>query len=107
MNNWTDKEFETYVLLYAAQSNFIETDEESDFILSKIDTKIYNSIHNEIVHDTDIVSKQKIKEFLINNKLSDEQKTQLLRDVKEVLFADGTVDYLEKNVYTFLKSILV
>ena len=104
--NWTKEEFTAYVLLYVAQSNYIETEDESNYILSKVDTKSFNAIHTEIVHDNDYQSMEKIKQYLLDNKYSDEDKTQLIKEIKEVCFADGSVDILEKNTFMFLKKIL-
>jgi hypothetical protein len=104
--NWTNKEFKTYVLLYAAQSNYIETESESEYILSKVDEAIFNSIHTEIVHDNDYQSMEKIKNYLSENEYSIEDKESLLKDIKNVFFADGSVDVLERNVFLFLKKII-
>ena len=104
--NWNKEEFTAYVLLYAAQSNYIETEEESKYILSKVDKKTFNAIHTEIVHDNDYQSMEKIKSYLAENKYSDEDKDTLIKEIKEVCFADGSVDILEKNAFMFLKKIL-
>ncbi|WP_299061009.1 hypothetical protein [uncultured Polaribacter sp.] len=105
-SNWTKEEFKAYVLLYAAQSNYIETATESDYILSKVNEKTFNRIHTEIVHDNDYQSMEKIKEYLTENKYSVVDKEQLLKDIKNVFFADGSVDILERNVFIFLKKII-
>lgn len=104
--NWTREEFTAYVLLYVAQSNYIETEEESKYILSKVDEKTFNAIHTEIVHDNDYQSMEKIKSYLVDKKYSDEDKNTLIKEIKEVCFADGSVDILEKNAFMFLKKIL-
>ena len=104
--NWTKKEFKAYVLLYAAQSNYIETEEESNYILSKVSEDVFNGIHTEIVHDNDFQSMEKIKNYLTENNYSEEDKEELLKDIKNVFFADGSVDVLEKNVFLFLKKFL-
>lgn len=104
--NWTKKEFKAYVFLYAAQINFIETKEEQKLIMSKIGEKVYNSIHNEIVHDSDFDRVKKIENYLKSNSFSQEDKQKLIKEVKEVFFADGSVDFLEKNVFQFLKRVL-
>lgn len=103
---WSRVEFKAYVLLYCAQSNFIETEEERKYIISKINETVFNRIHTEIVHDTNEKSEQKIKEYLSENKYTHLQKDALLKDIKNVFFADGTVDVLEKNVFLFLKKLL-
>lgn len=104
--NWTKREFETYVLLYAAHCNFIEDKEERDYILSRVDEQTYNKIHTEVVIDNNKENLNKIQEFLKENKYSQQDKEALIRDIKKVFFADGTVDYLEKKVFLMLKKIL-
>lgn len=106
MMNWTKEDFEAYVMLYAAHCNYIETKEESDYILSKIDERIFNGIHTEIVMDTEEQKLEKIKEYLEENKYSIEDRRALLRDIKNVFFADGTVDALERKVFSFLQKVL-
>ncbi|WP_298777470.1 hypothetical protein [uncultured Polaribacter sp.] len=106
ITNWTKIEFETYVLLYAAHCNHIETEEEQNYILSKLDEKIYNKIHTEKVLDNDSKSLHKIQSYLIDNNYSYQDKELLLKKVKEIFFADGSVDILEKKVFTVLKKIL-
>ncbi|WP_343329767.1 hypothetical protein [Polaribacter staleyi] len=104
--NWTKEEFQTYVLLYAAQSNYIETESESNYILSKVNETLFNRIHTEIVHDNDFQAMEKIKSYLKENEYSTMDKEQLLKDIKNVFFADGTVDILERNVFMFLKKMI-
>ncbi|OAD40892.1 hypothetical protein [Polaribacter atrinae] len=104
--NWTKEEFQTYVLLYAAQSNYIETESESAYILSKVNESLFNSIHTEIVHDNDYQAMEKIKTYLAENKYTNVEKEQLLKDIKNVFFADGSVDVLERNVFLLLKKII-
>jgi len=107
MNTWTKEEFRTYVLLFVAHCNYIEAKEESDYIISKINEEQYNKIHTEIVMDDDEnVKLEKIKDYLLENKYSEDDKRALIQDVKNVIFADGTVDALEKKVFNFLKKIL-
>lgn len=105
--NWTKEEFEIYVLLYAAHCNFIEAEEEQDYIISKIisDEEIYNKIHTEKIMDNEAVSMKKIQEYLQYNKYSQEEKENLLRHIKKVFFADGYVDILEKKVFSQLKKV--
>ena len=104
--DWTKKEFEAYVLLYAAHCNFLETTEERNYILSKVDEKTFHRIHTEVVVDSDEENLTKIQQYLSENKFSQEEKELLLRDIKNVFFADGSVDVLEKKVFTILKKII-
>ena len=42
---WTLKEFELYVLLYAAHSNHIEDIKEQDYLLTLYDEATFNKMH--------------------------------------------------------------
>lgn len=106
MSNWTKKEFLAYVLLYAAHCNFFETKEEENYILSKVDETTFHRIHTEVVVDSDEHSLNKIQEYLSENKFNQEEKENLLREIKNVFFADGSVDVLEKKVFGILKKII-
>lgn len=105
-SKWSKTEFEAYVLLFCAQSNHIETQEERDYIISKVDEQLFNAIHTEIVHDTNEESTKKIKDFLAENRYSSEEKDALLKDIKNIFFADGSVDKYEKHVFEILKKLL-
>jgi hypothetical protein len=104
--HWTQKEFEIYVLLYAAHCNHIEDKEEQKYILSMVDEATYNKIHTEVVIDNDNENLRKIQEYLSENKYAQADKEKLLRDIKNVFFADGSVDVLEKKVFSILKKII-
>ena len=104
--NWTKREFEVYVLLYAAHCNHIETTEERDYILSKVDEVTFNKMHTEIVVENDKENVNKIQHYLRDNKYSFEDRNALIKDIKNVFFADGTVDVLERKVFKLLQKIL-
>lgn len=104
--DWTRKEFEAYVLLYAAHCNFFESEEELNYILSKVDKKTFHRIHTEVVIDSDEINLNKIQQYISENNLQQEEKEQLIRDIKNVFFADGSVDLLEKKVFSILKKII-
>ena len=104
--DWTKREFEVYVLLYAAHCNHIETKEESDYILSKVDEVTFNKMHTEIVVESDKENVSKIQQYLQENNYSILDRKELIRDIKKVFFADGTVDSVEKKVFLLLQKIL-
>jgi len=103
---WSRIEFEAYILLYAAHCNHFEDIEEQNYILSKIDAKTYHSIHTDVVADSDENNLNKIQQYLSENKFSQPEKEALLKDIKKVFFADGSVDFIEKKVFTILKKII-
>lgn len=105
--DWTKREFEAYVLLYAAHCNHFETKEEEDYILSKVDKITFHKIHTEVVVDSDENNLDKIQQYLSENKFSMDEKDELIRDIKNVFFADGSVDIMEKKVFGILKKIIL
>ncbi|MHB0755291.1 hypothetical protein [Polaribacter sp. M15] len=104
--NWTKKEFEAYVLLYAAHCNYFESEEEEAYILSRVNQKTYYKIHNEVVVDSDEHNLNKIQQYLSENKFTQAEKDDLIKDIKNVFFADGSVDVIEKKVFSILKKII-
>lgn len=105
-SKWSITEFEVYLLLFCAQSNHLETQQERDYIISKVDEKLFNKIHTEIVHDTSVESEQKIREYVLENYFSEKEKFDLKTDIKNVFFADGSIDKYEKQVFRFLNKLL-
>tara|TARA_R110002051_G_scaffold148590_1_gene221237 strand:+ start:359 stop:688 length:330 start_codon:yes stop_codon:yes gene_type:complete len=103
---WTQKEFEAYVLLYAAHCNFFESKEEEDYILSRVDATTYHKIHTEVIVDSDEENLNKIQQYISENKLNQLEKDALIRDIKNVFFADGSVDVIEKKVFNILRKII-
>ncbi|TXD48403.1 hypothetical protein [Polaribacter sp. IC073] len=103
---WTRKEFEAYVLLYAAHCNRIEDIAEQNYIRTKINEKTFHKMHTEVVLDCEEEKLHKIQHYVSLNNFSQEEKEGLLRAVKQVFFADGSVDTLEKNLYKILKKII-
>ena len=95
--DWTQQEFEAYVLLYAAHCNFFESKEEEDYILSRVDKVTFHKIHTEVIVDSDEENLNKIQQYISENKLNQQEKEHLIRDIKNVFFADGTVDAIEKK----------
>jgi prepilin-type processing-associated H-X9-DG protein len=58
------------------------------------------------VVDSDEVNLNKIQQYLSENKFSLQEKEILIRDVKNVFFADGSVDILEKKGFSILQKII-
>jgi len=104
--NWSKEEFKAYVLLYAAMSNYIETEEEKEFILSRIDQSIYDRIHKEIDVDNDFTAIQKIKKSYDSLGYSGADLEVLLKELKDLLDSDGSFDQMEMNLLMWLNKIL-
>ncbi len=104
--DWTKKEFEAYVLLYAAHCNFFESEEEQEYILKRVDIKTFHKIHTEVIVDSDEKNLNKIQQYMSENKFTQVEKDILIKNIKNVFFADGTVDIIEKKVFGILKKII-
>lgn len=104
--NWTQQEFEAYVLLYAAHCNFFESKEEENYILARVDATTYHRIHTEVIVDSDEENLNKIQHYISENNLNQNEKDDLIRDIKNVFFADGSVDVIEKKVFSILRKII-
>ncbi|MEO9569880.1 MAG: sulfurtransferase [Polaribacter sp.] len=103
---WSKQEFLAYVLLYAAHCNFFETKEEEEYILSRVDKITFHKIHTEVVVDSNEENLDKIQQYILDNKLTPNEKEALIKDIKNVFFADGSVDNIEKKVFNILKKII-
>lgn len=104
--NWSKNEFLAYVLLYAAHCNFFESKEEENYILTRVNEATYHRIHTEVVIDSDEDSLNKIQQYISDNNFDEKEKEALIKDIKNVFFADGSVDVLERKVFGILKKII-
>ena len=103
--SWSKDEFIAYLLIYAAQINQIETEEEKEFIASKIDAQILKNIYKEINNDNDYQRIQKVMVYTYQEKYLSEDLDSLLREIKELLLCDGKFDATEQALYHYLKKI--
>ena len=103
---WTKKEFKAYLLLYAAMANYIESADEKEFILSKIDQETYNKMHKQIDVDNDYQAIQKIRQGYSDCGYSGRDLEVLMKEVKDLLYSDGKFDELERNLMMWLNKIL-
>ncbi len=101
--NWNKKEFKAYVLLYCSQADFKETDAESGLIIDKVGKDNFSHIHLEIDQDNDYVRIQKI--ISTAHRLGYKHDL-LLKEIKEVFFADGDFAQVEKAIFIMLKKVL-
>ncbi len=103
--NWTHNEFKAYLLLYAANADYIVTDTEKDIIEELVNKKQLHKIYTELQHDNDIQSIKKIEGFLKKNNYSKENKATLLDEIKELFLSDGEFNQLEKIMYHFFEKL--
>lgn len=101
--NWDKNEFTAYVLLYCSQADFEETNSERGLIVEKVGKESYNHIHEELEKDNDYTRIQKI---MAGAKRLNYDHEKLVGEMKEVFFADGDFDAVEKGVFLMLKRVL-
>ena len=104
--NWTKEEFKAFLLLYAAQTNFIETQEEIDYIESKIPDEIINKIRKEINKLNDYQKSEIIVNQIKSNHYVQKDLDKILAEIKELYKSDGVFDSLEQSMFAMLEKLL-
>ena len=102
---WTYNEFKAYVLIYAAESNQVITEEEKDFIEDQFDSLIIKAMKKEFDNDNDYERIQKIMAFIEQNNLGRKDLDSLLNEVKSVYLSDGKFDVTEQTVFQALEKL--
>jgi hypothetical protein len=104
--NWTKSEFKAYLLSYAAQSNYFESEEETEMIRSVVSKDEYRRIHRDLEKDNDYQSIQKILHNVEKFNYTKEGIHNLIEDIQKLFWADGEFDLLESNFTISLKRLL-
>ena len=104
--DWSKKEFKAYLLLFAANSNYFESEEEKEIILTLVDPIVYKRIHKELDHDNDYQSIQKILHNVEKFNYSKDDLDALISDIQALFNANGEHDILEDNLLLALKKLL-
>ena len=103
--SWSHDEFKTYLLIYAAESNQIITEEEKEFIETQFDPIVIKTMQKEINSDNDYQRIRKIMTYIEQNSLSKEDLDELLADIHQLYLCDGTYDSAEQAIFQFLKKL--
>ena len=104
--NWNKEEFKAYLLIYAANSNFVESEEEKELILSKVNADDYKRMHREYERDNDYQRLEKILCCVDKFGFTKDDLDQLRAEVKQVINSEGYHDELEDNMFLYLKKLL-
>lgn len=105
-SKWSKQELVAYILLYVAHSDLKETQEEREYILSRVDAQTYHHIRHEFDSDNDYQSISKIVEAVNTEPDYSTNPDALFADIKLMAFADGKMDQMEHAIYNSLKKIL-
>lgn len=104
--DWTKDELIAYILLFAANSDFKESNIERNVILSKVDIYTLSDIHDEFHQDNDYQSLVKIQSALKAHNYSKEDTEALFNEIMVLFHADGEYDIMEQNMLRVLKRLL-
>jgi hypothetical protein len=103
---WTKEEFKAYLLIYAAQTDFKETNEELEFIESRFNKDIINKIHKEIAGYNDYQQIQIIIDHIKLHNFSQDELDDMFLQIKELYDSDGKFDILEQSRVYMLEKLL-
>ena len=103
--SWSNDEFKAYLLIYAAQSNQVVSDQEKELIEKKFDPLLIKAIQKEINLDNDYDKIQKIMAYIEQNNLAKEDLDALLIEIKNVFLCDGEYDSSEQSIFQFLQKL--
>ncbi|MCQ2318021.1 MAG: hypothetical protein MJZ90_03765 [Bacteroidales bacterium] len=106
MRNLTKDEFRTYCLLFAANADFNITKQEIIAIGAKIDPEDFVRVYNWFEADNDRERIETIQANKVKYVKNEEDKNKLLDELKEVFFADGVFDSVERSIFLMLKKFL-
>ena len=104
--NWTKEEFKAFLLLFAAQTNFIETQEEIEYIESKFSNEIINRTRKEINKLNDHQKSEIIVNQIKSNEYVQSDLDEILIEIKELYKSDGAFDSLEQLMFSMLEKLL-
>lgn len=104
--NWSLREFKAYLLLYAANSKYFETQEEKEMVHKIVDEDTYRQIHREIEQDNDYQSIQKILHNIKKFNLTQKDLDNLLSEIRSLFDSNHKPDLLEENMFLALKHLL-
>ncbi|WP_115462841.1 hypothetical protein [Winogradskyella aurantiaca] len=102
---WTRDELIAYVLLYAANSDFKESNTERNIIISKVDMQTFQDIHNEFDHHNDYQSINKIMTSLKQHAYTSDDVDVLMTDIQTLFFSDGNFNINEQNMFRCLNRL--
>tara|TARA_Y100001935_G_C16856519_1_gene291177 strand:- start:52 stop:393 length:342 start_codon:yes stop_codon:yes gene_type:complete len=106
VTGWTEESFKAYLLVYASQSNQIETEDEKDFIESNFDNNLLKKVYKEIKNDNDYDRIQKILSFVKEKEYSNDDLKKILDELKNMYLCDGSFDMAEQMIFNSLKKLL-
>ena len=103
---WTKAELHIYILLLCASSDNEQSEEEIELIKSKTDPDTFNRINEEFSKDSEEESLEKIAHKMHYYEYSNQEISELKKEIREVFFIDKNLSILEQNLDRILDNII-
>jgi hypothetical protein len=105
-NKWTKSELQIYILLLCANADSIETEEEINFIKSKVDAETFNKIYSEFSNDNEDERLEKIEDNVELHEFTTMELGELRREMYSIFFSDCDFKIMERNLDRIMDNIL-
>ncbi len=103
---WNFQEFTTFLLLYAADADYVITTEEKDFILHRANMETFQKVWDDYKLMNDYEKIQTILAYKGTHYPTVAQKNELIDLIKREFYADGDFSILEKNLLLTLDKLM-
>ncbi|MDC3252941.1 hypothetical protein OAU25_01680 [Crocinitomicaceae bacterium] len=104
--DWTKDDLHANLLIWCANADFIELEEENEIIFSQIDPNRYKTLKREFKHDIDYQRVKKIKTAIHDLNYSADEINLLIDDMRELFNSNGHMDSAEQAILIGLKHLL-
>ncbi len=104
--NWTKKELEIYILLLCSNADSNVTEEELNYVKSKVEIESFNKIYKEFLDDTEEEALEKIDDNVQQHHYSPKEILEIKTHMKAVFFADNDFGVKEEYLDRIIDNIL-
>lgn len=105
-NKLTKSELQVYILLTCANADSTVSDEELEFIKSKVDTSTFKKVYTEFSKDHEDERLEKIEDNVHQHEFTTMELGELRREMYEVFFTDCDFKIMERNLDRIMDNIL-
>lgn len=104
---FTREEFFAYLLLYAAQADFVESADEKAYILSKVSTEVYGKVHHIFEKDSDAERIEVMLENVRAHNYKQSSPQELMSEIKAIMALDGEPDATERMYLIGIRRLIM
>lgn len=103
---WTFNDYFAFLLVYAAESDFVVREKERDIIIQKIGEERFNKMLSHFKDLKDVERIDLVYAFKGKYCFNPDETDSVLAEVKEVLKADGHYGAVEEEIFISIRKIL-